>query len=135
MELGLAGRLGGEVEARGTERPFCGHLLDNHRAGRYACALCGLPLFSSADKFDSGSGWPSFTRPLDPEHLRRYLEMITRNKGGVEAVLPQLAQARTEAPAEVEPVEAVAMPGASPSPPTLSSWSACEAMTPSMNRA
>jgi len=73
--LRLAARLSPQQRhvllARGTERPFCGHLLDNHRAGRYACALCGLPLFSSADKFDSGSGWPSFTRPLDPEHLRR----------------------------------------------------------------
>jgi len=55
--------------AHGTEAPFCGNLLDNHRSGRYACALCGLPLFSSADKFDSGTGWPSFSRPVDPGHL------------------------------------------------------------------
>ncbi len=55
--------------AHGTEAPFCGNLLDNHRDGLYACALCGLPLFSSRDKFESGTGWPSFSRPLDPAHI------------------------------------------------------------------
>lgn len=56
--------------SHGTEAPFCGNLLDNHREGSYACALCGLPLFSSHDKFDSGTGWPSFCRPFDPQHVR-----------------------------------------------------------------
>ena len=56
--------------SHGTEAPFCGNLLDNHRNGLYACALCGLPLFSSRDKFESGTGWPSFCRPLDPAHIR-----------------------------------------------------------------
>lgn len=56
--------------AHGTEAPFCGNLLDNHREGLYACALCGLPLYSSGDKFDSGTGWPSFVRPMDPVHIR-----------------------------------------------------------------
>lgn len=56
--------------AQGTEAPFCGNLLDNHRDGVYACALCGLPLFSSGDKFDSGTGWPSFVRPFDHDHVR-----------------------------------------------------------------
>lgn len=55
--------------AHGTEAPFCGTLLDNRQHGIYACALCGLPLFSSHDKFDSGTGWPSFARPFDPAHL------------------------------------------------------------------
>lgn len=55
--------------AHGTEAPFCGTLLDNKREGTYACALCGLPLFSSDDKFDSGTGWPSFMRPVDRQHL------------------------------------------------------------------
>lgn len=71
----LAARLGPQQRhvllAQGTDPPFCGGLLDNHRDGVYACALCGLPLFSSGDKFDSGSGWPSFTRPVDAGHLRR----------------------------------------------------------------
>jgi len=56
--------------AHGTEAPFCGGLLDNKRSGIYACALCGLPLFSSAHKFDSGSGWPSFDRPVHRDHIR-----------------------------------------------------------------
>ena len=55
--------------AHGTEAPFCGGLLDNKQAGLYACALCGLPLFSSHDKFESGSGWPSFFQPVDRAHL------------------------------------------------------------------
>ncbi len=57
--------------AHGTEAPFCGNLLDNHREGTYACALCGLPLFSSRAKFDSGTGWPSFFEPVDGAHVRR----------------------------------------------------------------
>lgn len=53
----------------GTERPFCGTLLDNKQAGVYHCRLCDLPLFSSGAKFDSGTGWPSFFEPYDPEHI------------------------------------------------------------------
>ena len=55
---------------QGTERPFCGLLLDNKNPGTYACRLCGLPLFSSDSKFHSGTGWPSFFQPYDPEHVR-----------------------------------------------------------------
>ena len=51
----------------GTERPFSSSLNDNKAAGRYACAGCGQVLFSSEDKYDSGSGWPSFTQPIDAE--------------------------------------------------------------------
>ena|SRR5687768_3319552 len=54
----------------GTERPFCGTLLDNKQSGVYACRLCGLPLFRSTAKFESGSGWPSFFEPFDPAHIR-----------------------------------------------------------------
>lgn len=48
----------------GTERPFCGNLLDNKREGVYSCAGCGLPLFASKAKFNSGTGWPSFFQPI-----------------------------------------------------------------------
>jgi peptide-methionine (R)-S-oxide reductase len=57
----------------GTERPFCGTLLQNKEEGVYACRLCGLPLFRSGAKFESGTGWPSFTVAFDPEHIQ-YLE-------------------------------------------------------------
>lgn len=51
----------------GTERAFAGEYNGNKADGVYACAACGLPLFSSDDKYDSGSGWPSFTQPIDTE--------------------------------------------------------------------
>jgi peptide-methionine (R)-S-oxide reductase len=54
----------------GTEAPFCGLLLDEKRAGVFACRLCGLPLFRTGEKFESGTGWPSFTQPFDPAHLK-----------------------------------------------------------------
>ena len=54
----------------GTERAFCGTLLNNKQAGVYACRLCGLPLFRSDVKFESGTGWPSFNAPFDPAHVR-----------------------------------------------------------------
>ena len=54
----------------GTEAPFCGTFLDNKEPGVYCCALCGLPLFRSGEKFESGTGWPSFTTPFEEAHLR-----------------------------------------------------------------
>ena len=54
---------------QGTEPPFCGGLLDNKEDGVYHCKLCDLPLFSSASKFESGTGWPSFYAPFDNEHI------------------------------------------------------------------
>ncbi|PPU94332.1 peptide-methionine (R)-S-oxide reductase MsrB [Xanthomonas albilineans] len=54
----------------GTEAPFCGAFLDNKRDGVYTCRLCGLPLFRSSAKFDSGTGWPSFFAPYHPDHVR-----------------------------------------------------------------
>ncbi|HUH04829.1 MAG TPA: peptide-methionine (R)-S-oxide reductase MsrB [Kofleriaceae bacterium] len=54
---------------QGTESPFCGAFLDNKRDGAYVCRLCALPLFRSAAKFDSGTGWPSFFAPFDDAHV------------------------------------------------------------------
>lgn len=57
------------LRSSGTERPFCGTLLDNKQQGVYACAGCGLPLFSSDAKFHSGTGWPSFFQPIAPGNV------------------------------------------------------------------
>jgi peptide-methionine (R)-S-oxide reductase len=69
----LAARLSPEQRRilleHGTERAFCGTLLNNKSAGAYACKLCGLPLFRSDTKFESGSGWPSFDQPFDRTHI------------------------------------------------------------------
>jgi peptide-methionine (R)-S-oxide reductase len=53
----------------GTEAPFCGGLLNEKGAGAYCCRLCGLPLFRAGAKFESGTGWPSFTTPYDEAHV------------------------------------------------------------------
>lgn len=53
----------------GTEAPFCGGLLGEKKSGAYCCRLCGLPLFRWDTKFDSGTGWPSFSAPIDPQHV------------------------------------------------------------------
>ncbi len=54
---------------KGTERAFCGTLLDNKKEGVYACIGCDLPLFSSDAKFNSGTGWPSFFQPVAPNNV------------------------------------------------------------------
>ena len=54
----------------GTEAPFCGAFLDNKLDGVYTCRLCGLPLFRSDAKFDSGTGWPSFFSAYDVAHVK-----------------------------------------------------------------
>lgn len=74
----LAQQLSDEERAvllhQGTEPPFCGGLLDNAEAGTYACRLCALPIFPSAEKFESGTGWPSFVQPLDRQHVREVVD-------------------------------------------------------------
>jgi peptide-methionine (R)-S-oxide reductase len=54
---------------QGTEPPFCGTLVDTSQEGVYVCRLCDLPLFQSSAKFHSGTGWPSFFQPFDPDHI------------------------------------------------------------------
>lgn len=62
------------ILAKGTERAFCGNLVDNHKDGVYVCRLCGLPLFKSDAKFDSGTGWPSFFQPFDKDHVTNIVD-------------------------------------------------------------
>jgi peptide-methionine (R)-S-oxide reductase len=62
------------LRRKGTERPFNNAYHDNHDAGVYVCAACELELYSSADKFDSGTGWPSFTKPIDSTHVELPLD-------------------------------------------------------------
>ena len=54
---------------KGTEPPFCGMFHDHKQGGTYHCVCCDLPLFSSSHKFTSGTGWPSFLKPINEEHI------------------------------------------------------------------
>lgn len=63
----------------GTERAFTGRYEKNKEAGEYKCAACGQPVFESDDKYDSGSGWPSFTAPADPQNV----EMVRDSSHGM----------------------------------------------------
>ncbi|MBV8686435.1 MAG: peptide-methionine (R)-S-oxide reductase MsrB [Alphaproteobacteria bacterium] len=69
----LAAELSGDERRvlleHGTEAPFCGVFLTEKRPGVYTCRLCGLPLFRGGAKFESGTGWPSFTAPVAEGHL------------------------------------------------------------------
>jgi methionine-R-sulfoxide reductase len=70
------------ARGKGTERPFCGTLLDNKRNGVYACVCCGLPLFASLQKFNSGTGWPSFFQAISEENV---VTAVDRSHGTVRA--------------------------------------------------
>jgi methionine-R-sulfoxide reductase len=59
---------------KGTEAPFCGFFVDNHKDGVYSCVCCGLPLFASGSKFDSGTGWPSFFQPIAKENVVEHVD-------------------------------------------------------------
>jgi peptide-methionine (R)-S-oxide reductase len=59
----------------GTERAFSGLYNDNKADGIYRCAACQLDLFDSVDKYDSGSGWPSFTQPIAPDHVVEHADV------------------------------------------------------------
>lgn len=76
----LTGEQYGVLRSKGTERPFCGMLLDNKQSGVYSCSGCGLPLFSSDAKFVSGTGWPSFFQPIAPGNV---LQQSDRSHGMV----------------------------------------------------
>lgn len=78
------------LREKGTEAPFTGKYVNNHKSGMYECAACGHPLFSSDTKFESGSGWPSFDQPVNKEnvelhednsHFMSRTEVICKNCG------------------------------------------------------
>jgi peptide-methionine (R)-S-oxide reductase len=62
------------TQQNGTEAPFSGEYVNNKAAGIYVDVVSGEPLFASTDKFDSGSGWPSFTRPIENEHVVEHFD-------------------------------------------------------------
>jgi len=71
------------TQEHGTEPPFNNEFWDNKKEGIYVDVVTGEPLFSSRDKFDSGSGWPSFTKPLEPENIKENIDrshLMTRTE-------------------------------------------------------
>ena len=62
------------IRQKGTERAFTGEYCEHHDPGIYACRSCGTPLFDSTVKFESGTGWPSFTEPVEPDVVQYDLD-------------------------------------------------------------
>ena len=62
------------TQENGTERPFANAYWNNKEPGLYVDVVSGEPLFASVDKFDSGTGWPSFTKPVDPAHVTEHVD-------------------------------------------------------------
>jgi len=60
---------------KGTEPAFCGIYFDNHEPGEYSCVCCGMPLFTSSEKFESGTGWPSFFAPISEENVEMHEDL------------------------------------------------------------
>jgi peptide-methionine (R)-S-oxide reductase len=73
---------------KGTEPAFTGRYWDNHDDGTYRCVCCGAELFDSAAKFESGTGWPSFSAPLDPSKVRTETD-VSHGMRRVEALCAQ----------------------------------------------
>ena len=69
LEADLSAEEARVLLSHGTEAPFCGVLLGEKRTGVFCCRQCGLPLFRAGAKFESGTGWPSFTTPVDETHV------------------------------------------------------------------
>ncbi len=62
------------LRQQGTEPPFANEWWDEHREGVYRCAGCGAPLFDGRDKYDSGTGWPSFSRPIADDAVEEHVD-------------------------------------------------------------
>jgi peptide-methionine (R)-S-oxide reductase len=62
------------LREEGTDRPFTGNLWNNHEKGTFICSGCGLPLFRSETKFESGTGWPSFYQPMTKDCIARHTD-------------------------------------------------------------
>jgi peptide-methionine (R)-S-oxide reductase len=73
------------TQEKGTERPFQNKYWDNHEDGTYTCKVCGAVLFSSKNKFESGSGWPSYDQPVTPGVIK-YVEDNSHGMSRIEAV-------------------------------------------------
>ena len=100
------------LREKGTEQAFSGIYWDNHERGMYRCKACGAELFSSEDKFDSGTGWPSFTKPVaegkiklerNESHGMKRTEVICANCGShlghVFDDLPRQSESKAGGPA------------------------------------
>jgi methionine-R-sulfoxide reductase len=87
----------------GTEPPFDNEYWNNHREGIYVDIVSGEPLFSSLDKFDSGTGWPSFRKPLEPKNIETRPEPDGRTEGHSKHALSHLGHFFTGSPYPVGP--------------------------------